>query len=110
MFFNSLNQDSLQRIQNIADGFKAYPAYSSYQLNQYVYDPVRGIHAIEISHNGRFINLFLFFPDYNHTGKIGSIALYGSNLQGHYNAMKSSMKCLVCQSPIFHLRVVMRII
>ena len=35
------------------------------------------------------VNLFLFFPDLN--GKIESIALYGSNLQGHYNAMHRSM-------------------
>ena len=40
---------------------------------------------------GQVINLFLFYPQYGGSGKIGSIALYGANLQGHYNAMRSSM-------------------
>ena len=37
----------------------------------------------------RIVNLFLFYPNYG--GKIESFAVYGSNLQGHYNAMRSSM-------------------
>lgn len=93
MYYNSLSLDSQQRIQNIANGFRAIPAYSSYQLRTYVYDPLGGVYAIEISRYGNIVNLFLFFPDNTHTGKIGSIALYGANLQGHYNAMKSSMMC-----------------
>ena len=89
--FGNLNQDSLARIQNIVNGFRNYPAYSAYQIKSYLYDMRAGCHAIEISRNGQVINLFLFYPQYGGSGKIGSIALYGANLQGHYNAMRSSM-------------------
>ena len=89
-----LNQDSKQRIQNIANGFRNFPAYSAYSIESYVYDAMAGVHALEITRGGRKVNLFLFYPDYSGNGKIGSIAVYGSNLQGHYNAMKSSMMAL----------------
>lgn len=88
---NHLNRDSLCRIQNIANGFRNYPAYSAYQIESYLYDMRLGVYALEITRNGQKINLFLFYPNVNGSGKIGSIALYGSNLQGHYNAMRSSM-------------------
>ena len=87
----TLNQDSRQRIENIANGFRNYPAYSSYDIQSYVYDFRAGVHALEITRNGNPVNLFLFYPDESGNGKIGSIAVYGSQLQGHYNAMKSSM-------------------
>lgn len=89
--FGHLNQDSLTRIQNIANGFRNYPAYSAYQIKSYLYDMHSGAYALEISRNGQKINLFLFYPEFGGSGKIGSIALYGANLQGHYNAMCSSM-------------------
>lgn len=89
--FRHLNQDSLVRIQSIVNGFRNHPAYSTYQIKSYPYDLHAGVHAVEISRNGQAINLFLFYPDIRGIGKIGSIALYGANLQGHYNAMRSSM-------------------
>ena len=89
MMYGHLNQDSVQRIKNIENGFKNYPAYSAYQITSYVYDYMAGVHALEITRNGQFVNLFLFYPSTN--GKIESIAVYGANLQGHYNAMRSSM-------------------
>jgi hypothetical protein len=87
--FKSLNQDSQQRIRNIENGFRNYQAYAAYDIRNYLYDLNNGVRALEVSKNGRMVNLFLFFPDLN--GKIESIALYGSNLQGHYNAMHRSM-------------------
>ena len=87
--FKSLNQDSQQRIRNIENGFRNFPAYSAYNIRNYCYNLQDGVQALEISKNGRMVNLFLFFPDMY--GKIESIALYGSNLQGHYNAMRRSM-------------------
>lgn len=89
--YNSLNQDSMQRINNIVANFRAYPAYSAFQIRSFCYNAMQGIHAIEITRNGNNVNLLLFYPEVQHTGKIGSIAMYGANLQGHYNAMKSSM-------------------
>lgn len=89
MFYKSLNKDSLQKIGNIVDGFRNYPAYAAYQIESYTYDWCAGVHALEISRDGRMVNLFLFYPDPN--GKIESFAIYGTNLRGHYNAMRSSM-------------------
>lgn len=89
MMYNSLNQESQRRIQNIVDGFKNYPAYAAYTIKSYCYEPRKGIHALEISKNDTFINLWLFFPGIH--GEIQSIAVYGANLQGHLNAILSSM-------------------
>lgn len=91
-FVGGLNQDSLLRIQNIETGFRNYSPFSSYQIRSYLYDASAGCRAIEITNNGRLVNLYLFYPDANGSGKIGSIALYGIHLQGHYNTMCSSMK------------------
>lgn len=87
--YNHLNKDSLQRITNIVNGFRNYPAYASYSIKSYTYDLRLGVHALEITRNGQVVNLWLFYPDVN--GKIESIAVYGSNLQGHLNAILSSM-------------------
>lgn len=89
MFYNSLNQESLHRIDNIVTGFKHHPMYAAYSIRSYCYDMRAGVHAIEVGKNGQLINLWLFYPD-NH-GKIESIAVYGSFLQGHLNAIRSSM-------------------
>lgn len=91
-FASHLNQDSLMRIQNIVNGFRNHPVYSTYQIKSYLYDMRAGCHAIEITSNGRLVNLYLFYPDGNRSGKIGSIALYGIHLQAHYETMRSSMK------------------
>ena len=87
--YKSLNQDSQQRIRNIENGFRNHPTFTGYDIRNYRYSLEEGVQALEVSKNGRFVNLFLFFPDFD--GKIESIAVYGSNLQGHYNAMRSSM-------------------
>ena len=90
--FGYLNQDSLSRIENIVTGFRNYPPFSSYQIKSYLYDMSAGCYAIEITNNGRLVNLYLFYPDPRGSGKIDSIALYGIHLQAHYYTMSSSMK------------------
>ena len=87
-----LNQDSMLRIQNIETVLRNYPPFSSYQIRSYLYDMNAGCHAIEITSNDRLVNLYLFYPDADDSGKIGSIALYGIHLPAHYNTMRSSMK------------------
>ena len=89
MFFQSLNYDSLRRINNIVAGFKNHPTYREYTIRSYCYDARAGVHAIEIGKNGHTINLWLFYPGIN--GEISSIAVYGSYLQGHLNAIRNSM-------------------
>lgn len=90
--FGGLNQDSMSRIKNIETTLRDYPPFSSYQIKSYLYDMRAGCHAIEITSNGRLVNLYLFYPDGDRSGKIGSIALYGIHLQAHYETMRSSMK------------------
>lgn len=84
-----LNQDSLKKIGNIVAGFKAYPAYKAYDIKSYCYDFRIGVHALQISKGSSTINLWLFYPGYD--GEIESIAIYGANLRGHLNAIRSSM-------------------
>lgn len=85
MFYNSLNSDSMWRINNIVTGFKNYPAYATYDIKSYIYDHRAGVHAIEISKNGQPI----FYPGVN--GEINSIAAYSNYLQSHLEAIRSTM-------------------
>lgn len=87
--YSHLNSDSLKRIENIVNGFRNYPAYAAYSIRSYTYDMRMGVHALEITRNGQLVNLWMFMPGID--GKIVSIAVYGSNLQGHLNAILSSM-------------------
>ena len=87
--YNHLNNNSLQRIKNIVNGFRNHPAYTAYSIRSYVYDVHMGAHAVEITRYGQLVNLWLFMPGID--GKIESIAVYGSNLQGHLNEILSSM-------------------
>ena len=89
MNYNCLNTDSLQLIENIANGFRNYPAYAAYSIRSYAYGIRTGAHALEITRNSQLVNLLLFMPGID--GKIESVAVYGSNLRGHLNAIKSSM-------------------
>ena len=91
MMHNHLNRDSLERISNIEYGFRNFPLYSGFDIRNYRYNFRTGVQALEVSKNGIMVNLFLFFPDPSGNGKIESIALYGSNLQDHYNVMRNSM-------------------
>ena len=90
MYWNSLNEESLRRINNIVVNFKNHPAYARYSINSYCRDWKQGIHAIEVGLNGNLINLWLFFPGPD--GEIQSIAVYGSHLLGHLNAIRQTMK------------------
>lgn len=89
MMWNSLNEDSLRRINNIANGFRNHPAYTAYTIKSYTYDLRAGVRALEVARNGKPINLWLFYPGTD--GKIASIAVYGDYLQGHLKAIQSSM-------------------
>lgn len=89
MFYNSLNAESLRRINNIVTGFKNHPRYAAYSIRTYCYDMRAGVHAIEVGKDGQLLNLWLFYPGTN--GEINSIAVYGASLHGHLNAIRSSM-------------------
>ena len=86
-----LNEDSLRRIKNIENNIRNHPAYAEYDVENYLNDQGLGSRALDISKYGKRVNLFVFYP--NREGKIDSIAIYGSNLAGHYNAIRRSMMC-----------------
>ena len=88
MFSFSLNSNSQQMIQNILNGLRTvFPAYPH---RTYVYDNRAGVHALEIAKNGRICNLYLFYPETDGSGKIGSVALYGDALDTHFRTISSS--------------------
>ena len=63
--------------------------YNFCQVRSYVHNYSNGSRAIDISRNGVPVNLYLFYPDEDGSGKIDSIAIYGSYLQGFYNSIQS---------------------
>lgn len=75
-------------IQNIITDFRQTPIYSSYDIESFK-NP-NGVISLMVSKNGGMVNRFDFYSD-NEKGKIGSIAIYGSSLKGHADAIKSSM-------------------
>ena len=86
---NHLNERSLQMINTIYNNFSSHPTFSKYQIET-VYDFRNGIVNLDISLNGNLRNKFMFCPDLN--GNIGSVAIYGAELEGHLRSIKSSMK------------------
>lgn len=85
----SLNAVSRMMIENIVIGFRNLPAYKAYEINSYCYDMRLGVQAISVTKNGAIINLWLFYPGID--GEIESIAAYGANLDGHLNAIRTTM-------------------
>lgn len=85
----ALNDNSMKMILNIVNGFRSYPAYRAYEISSYCYDWRLGVQALSITKNGSPVNLWLFYPGIN--GEIESIATYGTNLNGHLNAIRNSM-------------------
>lgn len=57
MTYQSLNQESLRRINNIVTGFKNHPIYAAYSIRSYCYDAWSGVHAIEVGKKGQLLNL-----------------------------------------------------
>lgn len=85
----SFNSDSKAKIANIVNNARNHPMYQSYQISAYCGDWRTGVQIVDISKNGDTINQFHFFPGIS--GEIESIAIYGRNLSGHLNAIRSSM-------------------
>lgn len=85
----SFNSDSKQKIVNVVNNARNHPMYQNYEISSYCGDWRTGVQIVDISKNGDTINQFHFYPGIN--GEIQSIAIYGSNLRGHLNAILSSM-------------------
>lgn len=92
--FNRLyfNQRSRQLINNIWMNAKSHPMYADYSVikDEVSYFDAGAISIIIQSPRGT-ANMFLFYPAYDGSGKIGSCAIYGANLIGHEKAIERSM-------------------
>lgn len=89
----SLNRQSRLLIHNIWLNARNHPMYASYQI---IKDETKysdgGAIAITISKGDRPMNMFLFYPACNDSGNIGSVAIYGSSLPGHKQAIEKTKK------------------
>lgn len=92
-FVNSLNSQSRALVNNIYINAKRHPWYASYDI---VEDDMSysngGAVAIKVSRESRIVNMFLFFPSEDNSGRIGSVAIYGNQLSGHKQAIEHSMQ------------------
>ena len=89
MFGFRFSKESESLIQNVIENFRMTPMYSSFEMESFR-NP-NGAISLVVSKNDNMINRFDFYAD-GQKGNIGSIAIYGANLRGHANAIKSSMK------------------
>lgn len=87
-----LNQHSRQLINNIWVNAKNHPMYVGYSVtkDEASYADAGAIAIILRSPRGS-VNMFLFYPACDASGKIGSCAIYGANLTGHKQAIERSM-------------------
>lgn len=92
----NLNHNSLSYIAQIANELRTkFPEYS---YNTFWYDETVGVYAIEVKKDGNNINLYLFYADEIASGLIGSIAIYGLELESH-------LKTILATKNIFGLKV-----
>lgn len=91
MDFNlNLNSRSINKIQQIYMQLKALPHYNGSEITLNP-NGGAGSYAIYIYKNGNFISGFYFYPQFENSD-IHSIAIYGSNLNGHLNTISASKK------------------
>jgi len=87
-----LNQQSRQLINNIWMNAQSHPMYAGYNV---IKDEVSyfdaGAIAIKLESPRGFMNMFLFYPACDGSGKIGSCAIYGFQLSGHKAAIERTM-------------------
>lgn len=83
------SKESENLIQNVVENFRQTPTYLCYDID--VLKNPNGVISLIVSKNDEMINRFDFYSDFQ-DGKIGSIAIYGSHLKGHADAIRSSMK------------------
>ena len=83
-----LNDDSRNFILAVAQNLQNMSQYRSCQFRTYRHNISNDSQAIEITRNGNPVNLFIFYPSIEDSGKIGSIAIYGSFLNEYYRSIK----------------------
>ncbi|MCD8393460.1 MAG: hypothetical protein LUC85_01325 [Bacteroidales bacterium] len=87
----NLNNDSMRLIENILVNAKRHPMYRGYDIDlNFSAGYGAGAIGIDVTRDGQPVNLFLFYPAWG-SGKIESVAIYGSQLAGHKRAIEGSM-------------------
>ena len=88
----NLNQQSRQIIRIICQNARTHPIFSSYQVVRDDTTYADGsATAIWIGKDDTIVNMFLFFPSCDNSGRIGSVAIYGHFLSGHKTSIENSM-------------------
>ena len=85
---NELNSKSLIMVKTVYNNFRVHPSYSGYTITIDNND-IQGSASITIYRDGLNINKFYFYPN-SVNGDIESIAIYGNQLNGHFNSINSS--------------------
>ena len=81
-----LDQRSIRLVDNIYNNFRTHPNYISYQFKRY---SELGCEVLEVLKDGRHVNMYRFYPKaYN--GELGSIAIYGIQLEQHFRTIDST--------------------
>lgn len=81
----SLNQSAKELVKNIFNNLATHPNYIDYHCT-YKEEPTCAI--INITKNGRNVNMYRFYPDFS--GNLGSIAIYGIALEAHFKTINNS--------------------
>lgn len=82
-----LNSRSLNMVRTVYNNFKSHPSYRDYSIEINEYD-IEGSASITITKFGQNVNRFYFYP--SGSGNIASIAIYGAELNGHLNSIRTS--------------------
>lgn len=85
---NKLNERSLNMVRTVYNNFKNHPTYRDYNISIDEND-MQGSASVTVTKSGQFVNKFYFYPN-SSIGQIASIAIYGSQLNGHYNSINNS--------------------
>lgn len=83
-----LNQRSLTMVRTVMSNFKNHSLYKEFSVTLNEND-ISGSASISIMKYGQNVNRFYFYP--NSSGNIESIAIYGAELNGHFNSIRNSM-------------------
>lgn len=83
----SLNQSARQLVNNIYNNFNTHPNFIDYHCS---FSEELNCSVINITKGGRNVNMYRFYPD--HTGNLGSIAIYGIALDGHFKTINGTKK------------------
>lgn len=87
------NRHSEYLIDNIWVNAKQHPMYASFEIQKDSESYAdAGAVAIKILKSNQPINMFLFYPSCDGSGRVGSCAIYGTHLDGHKAAIERSMQ------------------